>query len=84
MGTLDLGIRSAVVHLSCEAGGADRPLAELCLRALGGTIELTEQSLCWELGAQLALNIISAPHSGWEPVLEPWRCQIAGAWHTAW
>ena len=84
VGILDLGVRSAVVHLSYEAGGADRPLAELCLRALGGRVELTEQSLSWELGAQLALNIISALHAGWEPVLEPWRCQIAGACPAAW
>ena len=84
MGNLDLGIRSAVLQLSSEVGGSERPLAELSVKTLSGRVELEEQSLNWELNAQLGLNIFSAPHDGWEPVLEPWRCQIAGASPIAW
>lgn len=79
-----MGIQSVVVHLSSDAGGAEQPLAELCLDRLGGRLEVEEQSLSWELDAQLALNIFSASHAGWEPVLEPWRCHIAGASPIAW
>ena len=84
MGNLDFGIQSVVLYLCSETDGAERPLAELCLRTLGGRLELEEQSLDWELDAQLAVSIFSAPHAGWDPVLEPWRCQIAGASPIAW
>ena len=77
-GNLDLSLHSAVLCLSAEAGSAESPLAELCLRGLQGKAELDVDTLDWELGAQLAVSVYSAMYAGWEPVLEPWRFQTSG------
>ena len=77
-GNLDLSLHSAVLCLSAEAGSAESPLAELCLRGLQGKVELDADMLDWELQAQLAVSVYSALHAGWEPVLEPWRFQTSG------
>lgn len=84
VGSLGFGVRSAVLCLSSEAEGADRPLVELCLRMVEGKLELEEQSLSWGVDAQLAMNVFSTSHAGWEPVLEPWRFQITGDSPIAW
>ena len=77
-GNLDLSLHSAVLCLSAEAGSAESPLAELCLRGLQGKVELDADALDWELGAQLAVRVYSALAAGGEPVLEPGRCGTSG------
>ena len=77
-GSLELSLHSAVLCLSAEAGSAESHLAEVCIRALQGRVELDADTLDWELGAQLAVSVYSALHAGWEPVLEPWRFQTSG------
>lgn len=78
VGSLHLSVQAAVLCLSSKSGGAERPLAEVCLRRVSGKSELEAESLSWELGAQLAVSVFSASHAGWEPLLEPWQFQTTG------